>query len=70
MTTQLSHINAAGEANMVDVGDKDLSQRVAVAAGVLIMQAANGGNKGQSLAKGRVRGGRVAGIQAAKRCAI
>ena len=31
MTTQLSHINGAGEANMVDVGDKDLSQQVAVA---------------------------------------
>ena len=71
MTTQLSHINAAGEANMVDVGDKDLSQRVAVAAGVLVMQAATmAAIKGNQLAKGEVLAvARVAGIQAAKRCA-
>jgi molybdenum cofactor biosynthesis enzyme len=30
MTTQLSHINAAGEANMVDVGSKELSHRFGV----------------------------------------
>ena len=60
MTTQLSHINAAGEANMVDVGDKDLSQRVAVAAGVLVMQAAT---------MAAIKGNQLAGTQAAKRCA-
>ena len=71
MTTQLSHINAAGEANMVDVGDKDLSQRVAVAAGMLVMQKATmAAIKGNQLAKGEVLAvARIAGIQAAKRCA-
>ena len=40
---------------MVDVGDKDLSQRVAVAAGVLVMQAATmAAIKGNQLAKGEV----------------
>ena len=33
----LSHINSAGEANMVDVGDKQITQRVARASGILTM---------------------------------
>ena len=70
MTIQFSHINAAGEANMVDVGGKDLSQRVAVAAGTLTMQTATlTAIKNNQLAKGEVLAvARVAGIQAAKRC--
>ena len=71
MTAQFSHINAAGEANMVDVSGKDLSQRIAVAAGTLSMQAPTlAAIKGNQLAKGEVLAvARVAGIQAAKRCA-
>ena len=55
MTTQLSHINAAGEANMVDVGSKELSHRIAVAAGTLSMQAATLDSiKSNQLTKGEV----------------
>ena len=70
MTTPFSHINAAGEANMVDVGGKDFSQRVAVAAGMLSMQAATlAAIKSNQLAKGEVLAvARIAGIQAAKHC--
>ena len=70
MTRQLSHINAAGEANMVDVGSKELSHRVAVAAGTLSMHAATLDSiKNNQLAKGEVLAvARIAGIQAAKRC--
>ena len=64
----LSHIDASGAAHMVDVGGKDITQRVAVASGSIVMQA-------QTLAtiragdakKGDVLGvARIAGIQAAK----
>ena len=70
MTTPFSHINAAGEANMVDVGGKDFSQRVAVAAGTLSMQAATlVAIKSNQMAKGEVLAvARIAGIQAAKHC--
>jgi cyclic pyranopterin phosphate synthase len=71
MATHFSHINAAGEANMVDVGNKDVSQRTAVAAGVVSMQADTlAAIKANQLAKGEVLAvARVAAIQAAKRCA-
>jgi len=66
----LSHINSAGEANMVDVGDKQITQRVARASGILTMSAStliairdNQLQKGEVLAVAR-----VAGIQGAKRC--
>ena len=36
---ELSHINAAGEANMVDVGAKERSERSALASGVVLMQS-------------------------------
>lgn len=67
----LSHLNAQGEANMVDVSGKDETRRVAVASARLnmapetlaeIIQA--GVPKGDVLAVAR-----VAGIQGAKRCA-
>ncbi|WP_163649366.1 cyclic pyranopterin monophosphate synthase MoaC [Modicisalibacter sp. 'Wilcox'] len=65
----LTHLNARGEAHMVDVGDKPVSQREAVASGRIYMQAATlarleagGMPKGDVLATAR-----IAGIQAAKR---
>ena len=65
----LSHFDAAGEAHMVDVGDKPATQRIAVAAGRIVMQPetlaliASGTAK-----KGDVLGiARIAAIQGAKR---
>lgn len=69
MAGALTHLGAAGEANMVDVGDKAETQRTAIAEGAVIMQA-------QTLAtilagdakKGDVLGAaRIAGIMAAKK---
>jgi len=67
----LSHVNRRGEANMVDVGDKAITQRTARAEGSIYMGqptlaavSANQVKKGEVLAVAR-----VAGIQAAKRCA-
>ena len=34
---EFSHINASGEANMVDVGGKQLSERSATASGIIRM---------------------------------
>ncbi len=69
--TQLTHFNTAGEAHMVDVGEKPLTQRIAVAEGRIGMQAdtlaliQEGGHK-----KGDVLGiARIAGIMAAKKTA-
>jgi cyclic pyranopterin monophosphate synthase len=66
---ELTHFNAAGEAHMVDVGDKPATRRVAVAEGRIRMGAATlalilaGGHK-----KGDVLGvARIAGIMGAKR---
>ena len=68
---KLTHFNQQGEAHMVDVGDKPVSHRVAVAEGTIHMQAETldmilqGGHK-----KGDVLGiARVAGIMAAKKTA-
>ena len=65
----LTHIDAAGAARMVDVGDKAATDRVAVAEGAVLMEAAtlalvlSGDAK-----KGDVLGtARIAGIMAAKR---
>ncbi len=67
--SELTHFNAAGEAHMVDVGDKDTTHRIAVAAGLIRMlpethaMVTAGTHK-----KGDVLGiARVAGIMAAKR---
>ena len=69
MASSLTHFNSAGEAHMVDVGDKSITQRTAVAAGYIEMQASTlqliqrGDHK-----KGDVLGiARVAGIMATKR---
>lgn len=68
---ELSHINADGEANMVDVSHKDHSRREAIAEGYVYMQADTlqrildgGHDKGDVFAVAR-----VAGIQAAKQTA-
>ena len=71
MANRLTHFNASGEAHMVDVGDKAITKRRAVAAGRIEMAA-------ETLAmieagthrKGDVLGvARLAGIMAAKRTA-
>ena len=65
----LTHISASGEASMVDVSEKDVTARVAVAEGCIVMQPetleliVSGEAK-----KGDVLGtARIAGIMAAKR---
>lgn len=67
--SKLTHFNAAGDAHMVDVGEKASTRRVAVAEGRIRMQAqtlrliGEGGHQ-----KGDVLGvARVAGIMAAKK---
>jgi len=68
---ELSHFNAAGEAHMVDVGDKDVTRRLAVAEGWIHMQPATLERiVAGSHAKGDVLGvARIAGIMGAKRTA-
>ena len=67
--SNLTHFNNAGEAHMVDVGDKAVTQRVAVAEGKITMlpetlQLIISGQHG----KGDVLGiARIAGIMAAKK---
>ena len=66
---KLSHINADGEAQMVDISAKSVSQRIATAAAVLKMAP----NTLSMIVDGKIPKGdvfavaRVAGIQAAKR---
>jgi cyclic pyranopterin phosphate synthase len=67
----LSHLDAAGRARMVDVGDKPVTDRRAVAAGVVKMSVAafatvrdHGGPKGDVLATAE-----LAGVMGAKRTA-
>jgi cyclic pyranopterin phosphate synthase len=69
--SQLTHLDDQGAARMVDIGDKAVSERIAVAGAVVSMQPQTlallepGANKkGDVLAVAR-----VAGIQAAKKCA-
>lgn len=69
--SELTHFNRSGEAHMVDVGDKPDTQRVAIASGLITMQAdtlkliVEGEHK-----KGDVLGiARIAGIMAAKKTA-
>ena len=67
---KLTHIDDTGAARMVDVGDKSVTERVAVAQAVVSMQAETlqlleqgGHKKGDVLAVAR-----IAGIQGAKKC--
>lgn len=66
-----THFNAAGEAHMVDVGEKKFTARIAITEGFIVLQPATlalillGGHK-----KGDVLGiARIAGIMASKRTA-
>lgn len=68
-TDRLTHLDESGQARMVDVGQKDVTERVAVARGRVTMQAETlgliiAGNlpKGDVLAVAR-----IAGVMAAKR---
>ncbi len=67
--SELSHVNAKGEASMVDVAGKAVTERVAVAEGFVVMESATlrlieegAAPKGDVLAAAR-----IAGIMAAKR---
>lgn len=65
----LTHLNAAGEANMVDVSDKAATVRIAVAEGCVVMEPATIElvRRGDAK-KGDVLGtARLAGIMAAKK---
>jgi len=69
--SKLTHLDAHGNAHMVDVGAKDITERSATAVGKIYMQAdtlqliiAGGHKKGDVFAVAR-----IAGIQAAKKCA-
>ena len=66
---KLSHVDAEGRARMVDVGDKPLSDRTAVATGAVRMsREAYDLVAGQAIAKGDVLAvAEVAGVMAAKR---
>lgn len=70
MSSSLTHLDAEGNARMVDVGDKATTQRVAraqarvfMASDTLALIAEGGHKKGDVLSIAR-----IAGIQAAKQC--
>ena len=71
MTSPLTHFDAQGQAHMVDVADKAVTHRVAVATGTIRMLPATFALIAQGQAKkGDVIGiARIAGIQGAKRTA-
>ena len=66
---RLTHLDEAGHARMVDVGDKDTTRRVAVASAALVLRP----DTARMLVEGRLPKGdaiataRIAGIMAAKR---
>jgi len=68
---ELTHLNAKGEASMVDISDKAVTRRIARASSVILMAA----ETMDQIFEGRVQKGdvlnvaRIAGIQAAKKCA-
>jgi cyclic pyranopterin phosphate synthase len=66
---RLTHVDESGAARMVDVSGKDVTARVAVASGrVLLSGAVVGLLRGEGVPKGDALGvARVAGIMAAKR---
>jgi cyclic pyranopterin monophosphate synthase len=65
----LSHVDPDGRAKMVDVGEKQVTERVAVAEAIVRVSAELGAKiRENAIAKGDVLGlARLAGIQAAKR---
>jgi cyclic pyranopterin phosphate synthase len=71
MSEKLTHFDRQGQAHMVDVGSKEMTQRVAITSGRILMAPAtlelitSGGHK-----KGDVLGiARIAGIMASKKTA-
>src|SRR5687767_6578829 len=70
MADKLTHLDDHGRAKMVDVGDKPVTAREAVAEGFMTLQS----ETLQAIAEGNVPKGdvfaaaRIAGIMAAKRC--
>ena len=67
--TKLSHLNNKGEARMVDVGDKAVTQRTARAEGFVTMAAATLAliDKGEAKKGDVLAVARIAGIMAAKK---
>ena len=69
MEKELTHINGQGRARMVDVSDKDITERIAVARGEIWMKS----ETFERIKKGEIKKGdvlavaQVAGIMAAKR---
>lgn len=68
---KLTHLDAAGAASMVDVGDKEMTSRLARAEGLVVMQASTLAliASGQSKKGDVVAIARIAGIMAAKKTA-
>lgn len=71
MSDKLTHFDAQGQAQMVDVADKNETRRVARAAGRIVMQRETMAKiESGGAAKGDVLGvARIAAVQAAKRTA-
>src|SRR5438876_5183026 len=69
MSDRLTHLDDAGRPRMVDVGDKDVTDRVATAAGEIRMQPATlAAIQGGAIKKGDVLAvAQVAAVMAAKR---
>ena len=69
--SELTHINNDGEASMVDVGDKDIISRVAIASGFIRLKGSTLDLiYGQKIKKGDVLTvAKIAGISAAKKTA-
>ncbi len=68
---QLTHLNAQGEAHMVDVSDKPITKRKAITRGMITMNAeAFSALVEEKVSKGNVLGvARIAAIQGAKKTA-
>ena len=68
--SRLTHLDAQGRASMVDVGDKPMTAREAIAEGFITLQPATlAAITDGTVPKGEVLStARIAGIQAAKRC--
>ena len=71
LLSELTHINNDGEASMVDVGDKDIISRVAIASGFIRLKGSTLDLiYGQKIKKGDVLTvAKIAGISAAKKTA-
>jgi len=69
MSAKLSHINERGEAQMVDVGEKADTQRVAIAEGAIVMAPETYAliERGDAKKGDVIATARIAGIMAAKR---